>query len=414
MNRTLSLLCLLPLAACQAKALPPHAQSASKSPQSFKTGNYRNAFRELGKTDAEIKAKVDAAWKALFYGDDATQRVYYPVGTDMAYIKDIGNNDVRTEGMSYGMMIAVQLDKKEEFDRLWKWAQTYMQYHEGPMKDYFAWQCDDKGNKKGKTPASDGEEYFATALYFANGRWGGKAYRDAADAILRAMIHKQEENGGIVDNVTNMFDLKEKQVVFVPNGDAAKFTDPSYHLPGFYELWSRWGPKADRAFWKDAAITSRRFFRAAANPMTGLFPDYSTFEGKPTKAPWNPASTNDTFGSDAFRVGGNIAMDWLWFGVDPWQVEQSNRMLEWLAAQKPSYVSGYTVEGKPTVNYKAGGHVAMNAVAAMASTSPVASSYIQALWDAPIPSGQWRYYDGMLYLFGLLHASGNYRVWTPK
>lgn len=38
----------------------------------------------------------------------------------MGYIEDILNNDVRTEGMSYGMMIAVQLDKKTEFDRLWK------------------------------------------------------------------------------------------------------------------------------------------------------------------------------------------------------------------------------------------------------------------------------------------------------
>lgn len=384
------------------------------SPQSFKTGKYRNAFKELGKSDAEIKSKVDAAWKQLFYGDDATQRVYYPVGADMAYIKDIGNNDVRTEGMSYGMMIAVQLDKKEEFDRLWKWSQKYMQYHEGPMKGYFAWQCDDKGNKKGRTPASDGEEYFATALYFAAARWKDKNYRDEADTILRAMIHKEEDNGGVVENVTNMFDLKEKQVVFVPNGDAAKFTDPSYHLPAFYELWALWGPKADRAFWKEAATVSRRHFRQAAHPTTGLYPDYATFDGKPQKAPWNPNSTNDTFASDAFRVGGNIAMDWLWFGVDPWQVEQSNRMLEWLAAQKPSYVSGYTVEGKPTVNYKAGGHVAMNAVAAMAATTPVAKSYIQALWDAPIPSGQWRYYDGMLYLFSMLHASGNYRVWTPK
>lgn len=388
------------------------------SPRSFATGKYRNAFREMGKSDAEIKAKLDGAWRQLFYGKDDRERVYYPVGTDEAYIKDVGNNDVRTEGMSYGMMIAVQMDKKDEFDRLWRWAKRHMQYADGPMKGYFAWQCDDKGNKLGRTPASDGEEYFAMALYFAAGRWGSGTgdldYRKEADALLHAMLHRVDENGGIVENATNLFDLKQKQVTFVPNGDAAKFTDPSYHLPAFYELWARWGPKEDRTFWREAAATSRKFFHAAAHPVTGLYPDYATFEGKPTKAPWNPGGTNDNFGSDAFRVGGNIAMDWLWFGADPWQVEQSNRMLDWLAAQKPKYLSGYTVDGKPTVDYQAGGHVAMNAVAAMAATTPAAKSYIQALWDMPIPNGQWRYYDGMLYLFGLLHASGNYRIWTPK
>ena len=44
----------------------------------------------------------------------------------MAYIEDTGNHDARTEGMSYGMMMCVQMDRKEEFDRLWKWAKTYM------------------------------------------------------------------------------------------------------------------------------------------------------------------------------------------------------------------------------------------------------------------------------------------------
>lgn len=389
------------------------AQDAN-SPRSFATGTYRNAFREIGKTDAEIAAKLDAAWKRLFHGDGADERVYFPVGDDMAYVKDVGNDDVRTEGMSYGMMIAVQLDHKDEFDRLWKWAKTHMRYAEGPMKGYFAWQCDENGVKLGKTPASDGEEYFATALLFAAGRWGGQEYRKEADDLLHLMLHREDENGGVVDGVRNLFDRKEKQVVFVPNGDAAGFTDPSYHLPAFYEIWARWGPPADRAFWRDAARVSRAFLRRATHPVTGLFPEYATFDGKPKKAPWDPQSKSDDFGPDAFRVGGNIAMDWLWFGADPWQVEQSNRMLDWLAAQRPRYVSGYTLDGRPTADYQAGGHVAMNAVAAMAATTPLAKDYVRALWDAPVPRGKWRYYDGLLYLFGLLHASGHYRIWSPK
>ncbi len=44
----------------------------------------------------------------------------------MAYLEDTGNHDVRTEGMSYGMMICVQTGHKEEFDLLWEVARTYM------------------------------------------------------------------------------------------------------------------------------------------------------------------------------------------------------------------------------------------------------------------------------------------------
>src|SRR5215208_1455433 len=108
----------------------------------FENNTYRNLFEEyLAKSDAETQAKIDAAWDQLFYGEDDSERVYYPVGEDMAYIEDIGNSDVRSEGMSYGMMIAVQLDKKEEFDRLWKWAKTYMYQADGPYQGYFAWHC---------------------------------------------------------------------------------------------------------------------------------------------------------------------------------------------------------------------------------------------------------------------------------
>ena len=101
----------------------------------FETGVYPNLFKDyLGKSDEEIQAKIDSAFDQLFYGDAAAERVYYPVGSDMAYISDIANRDVRREGMSYGMLIAVQLNKKEEFDRLWKWAKTYMYQTNGGYK----------------------------------------------------------------------------------------------------------------------------------------------------------------------------------------------------------------------------------------------------------------------------------------
>src|SRR5215469_14047036 len=90
------------------------------------TGRYRNLFVEAGHTPAEVSARIDKTFQQLFHGDSATQTVYYAAAHNanglLAYITDINNHDVRTEGMSYGMMSAVQLDKKPEFDALWNWA----------------------------------------------------------------------------------------------------------------------------------------------------------------------------------------------------------------------------------------------------------------------------------------------------
>lgn len=378
------------------------------SSRSLETGKYRNLFREIGKSDEQICAKVNSAWQQIFYGS-ADERLYFPTPDDTAYIKDTGSDDVRTEGMSYGMMIAVQLNRQQEFDRLWKWAKVNMQLRSGPLKGYFAWSCDENGNHKSEGPAPDGEEYFATALFFADARWGSKQgicnYRAEADGILHDMLHK--------DGDLAMFNKKYEQIVFAPNGDAATFTDASYHLPAFYEVWARCA-KENRGFWKSAAKTSRAYFHLVCDAKTGLAPDHSSFEGKPMKSPWDPQSKGDTFAFDAFRVAGNIAMDYAWSGADRWQVEQSNRLLDFFAVQKPTYVSNYTLDGTPLVDYKSTGLVAMNAVAALAATTPNTKSFVQALWDAPIPNGKYRYYDGMLYLLGLLHASGQFKVWLPN
>ena len=124
----------------------------------FETGKYRNVFAEYGYPEAEIQRRVEQIFEIIFYGNEE-ERFYHEVGADMAYIEDTGNHDVRTEGMSYGMMACVQMNRREEFDRLWKWTRTYMYIEDGPCKNYFAWSCATDGSKNAEGPAPDGEEY---------------------------------------------------------------------------------------------------------------------------------------------------------------------------------------------------------------------------------------------------------------
>ena len=140
----------------------------------FYSGVYRNVFKEFGYCEEEIVNKVEDTWNKLFYGDEDT-KIYYPVGEKEGYILDTGNIDVRSEGMSYGMMMCVQMDKKEEFDRLWTWAKRYMQHDSGEYESYFAWSLNTDGTRRAQGPAPDGEEFFAMALFFASNRFGDGA-----------------------------------------------------------------------------------------------------------------------------------------------------------------------------------------------------------------------------------------------
>src|SRR4051794_17659788 len=171
MRRLLAL--LLAFGLC---GMPPAAAQGRSG--AFATGHYRNMFQEAGHPQTEISAKTQAAFQQLFHGDPETQTVYYPAGQNangpLAYLSDINNHDVRSEGMSYGMMIAVQMDKKAEFDALWNWSKTYM-YQPSPTHPsygYFSWSMKLDGTPNSESPAPDGEEYWAMALYFAAGRWG--------------------------------------------------------------------------------------------------------------------------------------------------------------------------------------------------------------------------------------------------
>ena len=83
----------------------------------YQTGKYRNVFLECGYSKEEIQERVEKTFETIFYGTEE-ERFYHEVGEDMAYVEDTGNHDVRTEGMSYAMMVCVQMNRKEEFDRL--------------------------------------------------------------------------------------------------------------------------------------------------------------------------------------------------------------------------------------------------------------------------------------------------------
>ena len=109
-------------------------------------------------------------------------------------------------------------------------------------------------------------------------------------------------------------------------------------------------------------------------------------------------------------------MDYSWWQKDARERTLSDRIQEFLNSQGiTTFVDRYTLDGKPLSSRHSTGMLATTAVGSLAATSgPISKAFVEELWKTPIPSGEQRYYDGMLYLMSLLHASGNFRIIEGK
>lgn len=60
--------------------------------------------------------------------------------------------------------------------------------------------------------------------------------------------------------------------------------------------------------------------------------------------------------------------------------------------------------------------MATNGVASLAATDEAQSRrFVHELWKLDVPSSKvFRYYDGLLYMMSLLHASGRFQVIMPR
>lgn len=397
------------------------------------TGSYRNLFVEAGYKPEDVEKKLQDVFNGVFYGKN---KCYFEVGKDMAYISDIKNDDVRTEGMSYGLMIAVQFDRKDIFDKLWRWTKTYMQMHDGPMKGYFRWSCKRDGKPNAHGPASDGELYYITSLIFASNRWGNNGefnYLKEAQAILDAIQPRDVEmevrwkDGHRLDKpekVTrrlSLIDEKTGLITFVPG---VEFTDPSYHIPAFYEVWARYAEDGRASYWRECAKKSREYLHKTIHPLTGLNPDYNNFDGSLMNS---RGIIGDAFRYDSWRVPMNIALDYSWSCSDrEWQQNYGHKIQNFLYSQGiDTFVDQYNVDGTtPERILKAGnfpeklrhsvGFVGTAAAASIMCSHPKSYEFIERLWNSKHEKDADgyidEYYDGLVRLFAFMHLSGHYRV----
>lgn len=426
----------------------------------METGKYRNLFAELGYTDKQISEKFNELYDALFTGPD---RIYFELPDNMAIISDVKNHDARTEGMSYGMMIAVQLGKKDVFDRLFRWAKKYMQMKDGRQTGYFAWSVKPDGSQPARGAAADGELYFITSLIFASNLWGNDGeinYLKEAQYILNTILGETKpvmaangragrgggssrsggsgssgksgksgesgisgrtgKTGNNPETGLRLIDEATKLIAFTPG---ANYTDPSYHLPAFYEVWAKYAQDGRSEYWMECARASREYLHKSVHPVTGLNPDYNNFDGSLMKS---GRTLGDTFRYDSWRVPMNIALDYSWSNADSeWQTQYGHKLQNFLYSEGiDTFLDQYNIDGtQPTDIMAAGGYkelrhtpgfIATSAALSLVCQHSKAREFVDRFWNNrhdPAPSGyKDAYYEGFLRLFAFMHLSGNYRV----
>lgn len=221
---------------------------------------------------------------------------------------------------------------------------------------------------------------------------------------MRYCVHKGERYDG-----EPMWNPDNKLIKFIPE---TEWSDPSYHLPHFYEVFAEEADEEDRPFWHEAAAASRRYLQAACDERTGMNAEYADYDGKPHV----DESNHWHFYSDAYRTAANIGLDAAWNGPQEVLCDRVAALQRFFLTHDRTSV--YAIDGTAVdevvlhpVGFLAA--TAQGALAAVHSAQPDAEhnarEWVRMLWNTPMRTGTRRYYDNFLYAFAMLALSGKYR-----
>ncbi len=227
-----------------------------------------------------------ASWKSKFYVD---------CGNGQSRIASaVGSNETFSEGIGYGMLLAVGNGDRDALDKLWAYYKAHVDSN-GLMN----WKINACTTEVwGQNAATDGDEDAAMALVQADAKWGGykadatslinaiKTYETAAGSPSYLRPGDAPNNGGKGDGVVN----------------------PSYFAIGYWHVWASY---VNDPFWNqlatDAYTMLASFQSLTISSSTGLVPDWGTSAGQ------NPNGSGYYY--DACRTPWRVAVDYAWFGT---------------------------------------------------------------------------------------------------
>jgi len=314
-------------------------------------------------------------------------------------------NSTVSEGIAYGMIIAVLCDQQALFDDFYRYALCF-ENKSGLMDWYIA---PDGSAPLAVGAATDSDEDIAWALVMAHRQWGGRgALAEPYLLCAKRQIERVWECEVDHHRYANML---------LPGDDwrGQNVFNPSYFAPHQYRIFaevtgnSGWFKVIERGY----EIVFASLNAQNGNRENGLVPAWCNAEGTPVEA-FPGALTNYQY--DSARLPFRIAQDWA-ASRDPRALEYLRRVSAFFARiGADQIVDGYTLSGEPAPDPRAarpnpGSAVFVGAAAVGAMHDPQYRAFIDACY-ARVRTGtllaRSRYYNHSWTVLSLLMLSGNF------
>jgi endo-1,4-beta-D-glucanase Y len=313
-------------------------------------------------------------------------------------------NSTVSEGIAYGMIIAVMMDDQPLFDAFYGYALCFENEH-GLMDWYIA---PDGESRLGVGGATDSDEDIAWALVMAHRQWGGRgalseSYLSCAQRQLERVWEFEVDHDQYSDMLLPGDDWRGRNVF-----------NPSYFAPQQYRVFaeisgnSGWHKVIDRGY----QIIEASLNEALGNQHNGLVPAWCDAAGTPVQA-FPGAMTNYQY--DSARLPFRIGQDWS-ATRDPRARSYVARTSAFFAAiGAAEIVDGYSLRGEPAPDPRAarpnpGSAVFVGAAAVGAMHDVRYQAFIDAAYER-VRSGtllaRSRYYNHSWTVLSLLMLTGN-------
>lgn len=249
-------------------------------------------------------------------------------------------NSTVSEGIAYGMLIAVYMDDQETFDALWQ----YSQLHLSPA-GLMDWYIGPDGEVLGDGPATDSDEDIAFALVMAAEKWGTSS---ALDKPYLDLAKKQ---------IDLIFDYEIERGTWVVKPGAwggTQITNISYFAPAFYRTFAvvsgddRWYEVVAKCY----DIIEASLKEELGNADNGLVPAWCDAQGVPTaEATGHPTH----FQFDSCRTPFRVGQDWCWHGEPRAKayLEKITSFYEGVGLE--NIIDGYDLDGTPRPEFSVDG-----------------------------------------------------------
>jgi endo-1,4-beta-D-glucanase Y len=313
-----------------------------------------------------------------------------------------------SEGIAYGMLIAVYMNDQTLFDGLWKYEQQFLDEH-GLMHWYI--KADGSG-PAGNGGATDADEDMAFALLMADKQWGGqgvlkKSYLDYAK--------------GQIGNIWANEIVDSKGVKPGEWGDWGTL-NISYFAPSYYKTFA----SVDSGHpWNDVIKSSYDVIEnslndANGNKNNGLVPAWvscGTNSCSPNPNAWGdkPGQSPTTYQYDSCRTPFRVGLDYCWNASSRAQSYLGKTSNFFSGKGAANIVDGYKTDGTPAPasSGKSAAFIGTAAVGAMSSTSYqsfVDDAYASVATLRDLTGGT--YYEDSWTVLSLLALTGNFFDFT--